>query len=216
MRSAEIDPNRRSCSASPTDPNLRRTVRVTMVGLALALMPLAASAAIVEYALDVTVTEAGGIAAAAFPIGTMDTMLLSLDDSVTDEDPTPGSYLGTNVGGGSISSIVTVDVVTVQGASSAWSAQGDFSAFGIVNGTYDLMLIGLGLSPDQPLPDFTSLTSGTLSAVASGGVGDYAVFDITALRQIPEPSTALLVGLGLAGHAVARRSGQRNRVLGHR
>jgi len=63
---------------------------------------------------------------------------------------------------------------------------------------------GTGMTPGQILPDFTSAVTGTiavdldpLSPLASGSVlADVVSLSINVL--VPEPSTALLVGMGLA------------------
>jgi len=69
-------------------------------------------------------------------------------------------------------------------------------------------LVGTGLTPDQVLPDFTTLTSGELVADVGAlfGPGAVVTADINSVSiAVPEPSTALLLGSGLAALGAWRR-----------
>ena len=111
------------------------------------------------------------------------------------------------------------------------STTGSFTVVGtplVVNGSYGAADVGLGvLNPVAGVPitfpvptitavistssiSFTSFTLNSLSGAAFGEADDLTVLaqisvDPTNLTAIPEPSTALLMSLGLAGLAAAGR-----------
>jgi hypothetical protein len=150
------------------------------------------------------------------PVGTA----LNLDvfvDSLTANEDTPPDFLATG-DPGTLSSFLIVAVtgtvfdVTGTGGTN-WAFDGELDLSATLPGVFlpiTTTIDGSGMTPGQILPDFTGAVTGTISVdldplapLASGMVlADVVSVSVTG---VPEPSTALLVGFGLAGFGVGRR-----------
>ncbi len=101
----------------------------------------------------------------------------------------------------------TVDDVALNDGAGVWTSATtiDLSSLGLPLLPQAITLNGTGNTPGQILPDFTSLTSGTIVINAVAVWGENIEASVTGVNITPEPGTALLLGLGLAGMAGYRR-----------
>lgn len=184
--------------------------------LALLLTLLAASILIggnaqatpIEVIINATVTED---ATGALGIGAPLSLSLFFDDATPNEVVAP-NYLATG-NPGSLSTFLiipvagTVSDVTGTGSTS-WNATGDVDLTSVLGVFVPLSIetTGVGMTPGQIAPDYSSLTGGEIVVDLSGvGTGGFVKADIDSIQIVPEPSTAALLGLGLAALGAARR-----------
>jgi len=109
-----------------------------------------------KVSLSAVVTVDGtGVA----PPGTAITLDLFLDDQTADENSIPGSFLATNPG--TAASLLLVPVsgpvqsVSADATAGNWTASGGLVAIGVITLPFQVVLNGVGRSPDQILPDFS-------------------------------------------------------------
>jgi len=171
--------------------------------IALVLAASASSATPTTYRLDVEITRDSWQPA---NVGTIVPLFMTFDSATPDENPLADEFSATDTGsleftyaGEFQSTFSTVDASVGAGAWSATSTASD-----PVAGDVDLIIdiIGLGLTGDQILPDFTLVSGGLFLA-------DHFLVqlegDIIGLSQIPEPGSALLVATGLGALGLRRR-----------
>ncbi len=163
-----------------------------------------ALAAPMTYQVDVTVTydELGLIG-----VGNTHPLLLTIESTTPDTDPTSGEFSA--LGGGSFdpqligTGAEPIDDIVASAISGTWSTSGVQHPVLLNPIPWTIELIGIGLTPDQALPDFDLLTGGTLWSGVD--TTPFITGDITGLTLVPEPSTGLLVALGVATLAARRR-----------
>jgi len=175
-----------------------RSIRLFVFIIGLVAWATAASAAPVTYVITTNITfDPNGF----IGIGNALLLELELESTTADENPTIGAYLSTLAGTmytdyGLVPS-VAVSEISAPGGAGDWTASGTGSAPLIGSLQWTLDLLGLGLTPDQILPDFDSLTGGEL--LVSSSTGPLLGADVVSVLAIPEPGTAALLGLGLLG-----------------
>ncbi len=174
----------------------RLGIRLLQAALLLGLVGASgpARATTLQFTLAVISTAATGAGSIVFAPGTTGTVTISVDDTTPDTDPAAGSFSGVNAGTGDLDLVITFTIAAVEAGAGSWTASGTFSA-AIVGGTYTLQLNGTGLTPDQPVPDFTTFSDGTLAAVGTDP-GTTVDFDVLSLALVPEPAAAWLLAVG--------------------
>jgi hypothetical protein len=175
-----------------------RSFRLFVVTIGLVAWATAASAAAVTYLITTNVTfDSNGF----IGIGNALLLELELESTTPDENPAIGAFLSTLPGTlftdfGLVPS-VALSEISAPGVAGDWTAWGTGSAPLVGSLQWTLDLLGLGLTPDQTLPDFDTLTGGELLVGSSMGLLLSA--DVVSVLAIPEPGTAALLGLGLLG-----------------
>jgi hypothetical protein len=130
------------------------------------------------------------------------------DSDKLDEDPAAGSYLATDHGSLDTGLVIPGSVHELRALNSLEISAGDSIDLWALSGTADvitqgtlpfnLAIIGLGLTPDQILPDFTSLSGGALNvdlAAGGAGFGTRLTAAVVAVDIIREPSTAVEIDI---------------------
>ena len=177
-------------------------MRISIAILALGLHLVSAGGA---AAAPIVIEMAGEGAREGIP-GIVDiAVTLTIDDAYPDGDPTSGMYLASNHGDVVVTSgstlSTTASLIAADSSAGTWTL--DFTVFEPTLSVFadtQIIFTGLGLTPDQIVPDFDSITSGVWTTSISGlpdVVGTIAI--------VPEPGTGLLVALGLAGLGARRR-----------
>lgn len=139
-----------------------------------------------------------------------------IDDTNPDADPAAGAYLATDN-----SLVDTFLIVPVTGSASistsgdsSWNSVGILDLTSVVAGLYldyTVSVSGLGMTPDQIMPDFTTFSSGEILVDMSPlGAGLQVAatlnsIDITAIPAVPVPAAAWLFGSALIGLAGIKR-----------
>ena len=186
-------------------------VRLLVLLAASILISGNAQASPIEVIFDATVTED---ATGALGIGAAFSVSLFFDDATLNEDVAP-NYLAT----GSPGTLSTFLIIPVIGAvfdvtgtgSTSWEANGEIDLTAALPGVFlplSITTIGTGMTSGQIAPDYSSLTSGEIVvdvSVLQGGLPGFVKADIDSIQIVPEPSAALLLGLGLVGLGAARR-----------
>jgi hypothetical protein len=193
-------------------------VRKSLPGLlvaALLLFGAAAQATPVQITLAATITVDGTGAA---PPGTLIDLNLFVDDLTPDEDPAAGLFLATNPG--VADAFLLVDVlgpilsVTADSTGGDWKASGELVALGLITLPFQVVMNGVGLTPDQILPDFSGAFSGEIIVDVTPLAGLInplpgpevrATINTITIAPVPEPSLVALLGLGLGLAATVRR-----------
>jgi len=167
-------------------------------------------------AVSVQVVINGQITSSPTPavaVGTPFAATLTLDSATADEVAAAGAFLATNPGTVASSLLVPVsgpiNSITTTG-STQWIADSTLVALGNALPTV-MTLIGTGMTPDQILPDFTTLSAGTISvdlnSLGAFGISGTAFASVTSIGSlpvmfgplvVPEPTELLLLGLAAA------------------
>ncbi len=160
-----------------------------------------------------TIVPAG--LAGVIPVGSPFSMDLSIDDAEPNIGTAPDYHA---VNAGTLSSFLlipvpgSVDDISLDALSDTWTGLLSLDLGAALPGTVlatTVTLTGTGYTPGQILPDFSAITFGQIliDTVALAGSGIEA--DVTGVSfgpaPVPEPGTALLVGVGLAMMARHRR-----------
>lgn len=174
------------------------------IAAASGILATVSHAALVEYRVDLVVTaDSFGLVG----VGNAHSVNLVIESNSPDTDAASGVFATTNPGALdtnlAVTGIGSMDSIAADSSSGTWTAAGFVTPPLVGTLPWELELIGLGLSPDQPLPDFTSLISGGFNG--GDGVGTVFNADVVSIALIPEPTTALLLGVGLAWLAGTRR-----------
>jgi len=162
------------------------------VGVALALIGATAAQATptpVQVTVILTFNDAGYPA-----VGTEMVLDFLFDSDTPDEDPAPGSYLATNHGtvDGGLAISGSVHELRALEPLGLWAVSGTVDVAAVSDVPFLLAITGPGLTPDQILPDFTSLTGGVLKVDFTGAYGWHGtrvIADVVAIDTIPEPFT---------------------------
>jgi len=167
-------------------------------------------------AIPVQVVFNGQITSSPTPavaVGTAFVATLTLDSATADEAGAVGAFMATNPGTVASTLIIPVsgpvNSITTTG-STQWIANSALMALGNALPTV-MTLIGTGMTPDQILPDFTTLSAGTISVdlnnLAGLGISGTAFASVTSISSlpglfgplvVPEPTELLLLGLAAA------------------
>ncbi len=156
----------------------------------------------------------GDLFAAGDPAPLPVSVSLVVESTQPDENPASNVYLATDHGAFTLDTVLapsappinligTPSQITADAVAGAWGFDITID-LGLATVDADLEFLGLGLTPDQILPDFTSIQSGVLTA-DTGALGLGVLSGDVSLTIVPEPSTALLVGLGLTAFGLRRR-----------
>lgn len=194
---------------------VRNSLFALFVGAALLMLGVAAQATPVQITVAATITVDGtGVA----PPGTPIDLNLFVDDLTPDEDPAAGLFLATNPG--AADAFLIVDVlgpilsVTADATGGDWSATGELVALGAITLPFQVVLNGVGLTPDQILPDFSGAFSGEIIVDVTPLAGLInplpgpevrATINSITIGPVPEPSLAVLLGLGVGLAATLRK-----------
>lgn len=186
---------------------------VVLCAGALFLVADSAKAIPMNVTLNATITAD---TTGAITLGEPLSIALVLDTDTPNESAVPGTYLATGLGTTTIGLLGTdlvADVLSIENTAGVWTltAQIDLVPLGLP-GVLNVAgpVGGTGLTPGQILPDFATITSGDIIVDLSGilGPGQYATATVGSIdiSEVPEPGTALLMGLGLSGLlGIARR-----------
>lgn len=197
-------------------PNVPLRRSVLFASSLLATLLLAASSAQatpVQVIINAHVTAIPTALQGLVPLGSSITATLTLQSTTPDEDPAAGAFLATNLGGTIATVLVvpvmgTVDSVTTTGSTS-WSSMATIVALNQPLPT-TTVLTGMGMTPDQILPDFASLTGGTVSVdLTNLNQTSGAVADVDSIQIVPEPMELLLLGMAGLAMAFRRHGGDR-------
>ena len=192
---------------------MKKITKLCAVAL-LSTMGAAAQAAIMNVTIGATVTHSYGLGTFV-PVGSSLALTLYLDTDNPDADPTVGAFTATN--NSNLDSFLIVPVTGSAAVSSSgsnnWSATGLLDLTATIDGLYlpySVTISGTGMTPDQILPNFSSVTGGLItvdtSQIVDTGTQILATVNSVSISEVPVPAAAWLFGssvLGLAG--VARR-----------
>jgi len=186
-------------------PMKSHNLRTYLLGVLLAF-GLAAPAQATQMLVTVDATITAGLAPFV-NIGDAFSITMLIDDATADAEPLPNDFSAINVG--TLSSFLIVAVTgtvdSVDATPTTWDSAVTLDLSAMLPGVFlpaTLALIGVGATPDQVMPDFSSLTSG-LIVVDVGTVvpGAFVVASVDAVTIAPVPEPSLVALLGVVGLA---------------
>jgi len=192
---------------------MMKNAAVVLCAGALFLVAGSAKAIPMNVTLNATITAD---TTGAITLGEPLSIAMVLDTDTPNESVVPGTYLATGLGTTTIGLLgqeLVADILSVENTAGVWTltAQVDLVPLGL-EGVLNVAgpIGGTGLTPGQILPDFATITSGDIIVDLSGilGPGQSATATVGSIdiSEVPEPGTALLMGLGLSGLlGIARR-----------